>query len=66
MNEFAEVAMSDKYINNEPKPCLRCGEQSTQYQAGRAVYAMPCGCYLGSFKLVTIPILKKGDQLSIL
>ena len=55
----------DTYLNNDPAPCKRCGKESIQYQAGRAVYAKPCGCYLGSYKLVPLPILKKGDQLNL-
>ena len=53
------------YLDNEPTPCKRCGKESTQYQAGRAVYAKPCGCYLGSYRLVETPKLKKGDQLEL-
>jgi hypothetical protein len=56
---------ADKYLDNAPKPCPKCGAITTLSQTGRSVYANPCGCRLGQWQLIKKPVLKTGDQTSL-
>ena len=53
---------ADKYLDNDPKPCPKCGEIATLFQVSRSVYASPCGCRIGQGQLIKKPVLKTGDQ----
>jgi len=53
---------ADKYLDNDPKPCPKCGAIATLSQTGRSIYANPCGCRIRQGKLIKKPVLKTGDQ----